>query len=361
VRYGEAHYVYPPGLPASDGGPAARATVEVLAAGAGNSGRGCAVSSDGFQVEAKRSPVERLVANVDLAPAQNAGFEPSAEDSVAPKIRAAFETLAETDCLEPGLVRSATRRVIENLPLRFNELLPLHYVYFRGGSSIDLSPGSRLKVQEAVFDEEARAAAQRDGSTSPLDGYVGTVTAYYDVSESGDGGVALAPAAVESDVPEDYPGGTRGSIPAGLNSLESRYLRLVFLGWLVAGDTERKAVLLASRTSAEIERMSGAVLDNPVGLCDAAAPGLLARCFEFSGPTSTEVEVLVRVNGESRYVLLGTPLKSVAPPSAGVEPAVLAKLKLRRRYEGRLVAVHLPATDADALELPLLAGDEIAW
>jgi hypothetical protein len=283
------------------------------------------------------------------------------EDSVSPKLRSAFETLAAADCIEARSVRAVTRQVVENLPLRFNELLPHHYNYFRGGSSIDLSPGSRLKVQEAVFDEAARAAALQDGSSSPLAGYVGTVTAYYAAEENSAGNVALGLASIESDVPEDFPHGTRGTISPALGTLTARYLRLVFLGWLVDGDTERKAVLLASEGSEELERMRAAVLENPSGLCAAAAAGPSAQCFDFSGRTSTEVEVLVRVNGEARYVLLGTALKAVAPAQAAVDRGVLARVKLRRRYDGRLVTVHLPADDFGSLEIPLLAGDEVAW
>jgi hypothetical protein len=363
VRHGESHYVYPPGLRAVASGPAAEATVEVPVARGEKAGRECAVSAEGFRVEAMQGQGldARLMARLRLSPAEDGDYEPSMESSVPPRIRSAFETLAEAECLAARSVRSATRRVLENLPLRFNELLPHHYSYFRGGSSIDLSAGSRLKVQEAVFDEAARAAAQQEGSTSPLAGYAGTVTAYYDVLEAGDGSLAMEPAPIESDVPANFPGGARGSIPLALGTLESRYLRLVFLGWLVDGDTERKAVLLASQTSAELERMSHAVLENPVGLCAAAAPDATAACFGFSGRTSTEVEVLVRVNGENRYVLLGTPLKAAAPPAAAVDGAVLARVKLRRRYAGRLVAVRLPARDAEVLELPLLAGDEVEW
>ena len=361
VRHGESHYVYPPGVAAPDAGPVAEATVEVPIAGAANGGRGCAVSGDGFRVEAKQTPAHRLVASLRLAPAADGGFEPSAENSVSPRLRSAFETLAEEDCLEADSVRAAARRVVESIPLRFNELLPYHYSYFRGGSSIDLSLGSRLKVQEAVFDEAARAAAQQDGSAAPLDGYMGTVTAYYDVLESGAGRLAVEPASLESDVPADFPNGARGTIPSALSTLTARYVRLAFLGWVVAGDTERKAVLLASESSEELERMTSAVLENPVGLCRAAEPGAASRCFGFSGRTSTEVEVRIRVNGDGRYVLLGTSLKAVAPPSAGVDRVVLGKLKLRRRFGGRLVSVRLPADDVEVLELPLLAGDEIDW
>jgi hypothetical protein len=218
-----------------------------------------------------------------------------------------------------------------------------------------------LKVQEAVFDEAARAAALQDGSSSPLAGYVGTVTAYYDAEENSAGSVALGLASIESDVPEDFPHGTQGTISPALGTLTARYLRLVFLGWLVDGDTERKAVLLASEGSEELERMRAAVLENPSGLCAAAAPGPSAQCFDFSGRTSTEVEVLVRVNGEARYVLLGTALKAVAPAQAAVDRAVLAHVKLRRRYDGRLVSVDLPPDDFGSLEIPLLAGDEVAW
>ena len=406
VRYGELHYVYPPSLEASGSGPASEATVEIPVAGGRAAERGCAVSEDGVQVASQKlgasnkqaasrkhadsktsaatetsrdtaplpgngdsgaadgtpsgSP-QLLVANLRLASAADGAFEPAVEDSVSPKLRSAFETLAAADCFEARSVRAVTRQVIENLPLRFNELLPHYYSYFRGGSSIDLSSGSRLKVQEAVFDEAARAAALQDGSSSPLAGYVGTVTAYYDAVETNGGSVALGLASIESDVPEDFPHGTRGTISPALSTLTARYLRLVFLGWLVDGDTERKAVLLASEGSNELERMRAAVLENPSGLCAAAAPGHSAQCFDFSGRTSTEVEVRVRVNGEERYVLLGTSLKTVAPAEAAVDGAVLARVKLRRRYDGQLVSVHLPAEDFGALEIPLLAGDEVAW
>jgi hypothetical protein len=53
-------------------------------------------------------------------------------------------------------------------------------------------------------------------------------------------------------------------------------------------------------------------------------------------------EVRVRVSGEERYVLLGTSLKAVAPAEAALDRTVLARVKLRRRYDGRLVSVHLP-------------------
>lgn len=375
VRYGANHYVYPPGLNASDSGPPSEANVEISGTGLSDAARGCAVSESGLRIGSNGAPQRRLVANLRLTAAAAGEFEPSPEDSVSPKLRSAFEKLAAADCLQPRDVRPAARQVIENLPLRFDELLPHHYSYFRGGSSIDLSSGSRLKVQEAIFEDTVGAQAQTGGLAAqpdsqdtpgrpagPLDGYLGTVTSYYDASEAQDGSVALRLASVDSDVPKDAADRAMPALsPSGLGSLKARYVRLLFLGLLVQQDTQRKAVLLGTEGSEELERMSRAVLENPVGLCEAAAPGPAAKCFEFSGRISTEVEIRVRVNDEYRHVLLGTPLKAVAPPEAGRDATILAKLKLHRRYNGRLVPVRLPRDDQDTLALPLLADDEIEW
>jgi hypothetical protein len=357
--YGNTQYIYPPGLPISNAGPPLEAHLELAAGGAKDAAQDCSVSEDGLRVGSKGASQRGLVASLRLPAASDADYELSAEDSVSPKLRAAFEKLAAADCLRPSDVRPATRQVIENLPLRFDDLLPHHYSYFRGGSSIDLSAGTRLKLQEAIFDETARSPNR---STNPLEGYLGTVSSYYDASEAQDGSLTLRLASVESDVPSEAAGHAAGAAtPPALASLKARYLRLLFLGLVVRENTERKAVLLAAEDSRELERMSGAVLENPVGLCGAAGPGPAAKCFAFSGRISTEVEIRIRVNGESRHVLLGTLLQAVAPPAAGVDAAVFAKLKLRRRYNGRLVPVRLPRNDQDALLLPLLADDEIAW
>lgn len=360
VYHGGSQYVYPPGTPVPKDRPLREVSVQLSApAGAGQL-RDCAVSEGGLRMERDGSNAGHWVAEVSLPMPAETDFEPSPEDTISHQVRAALEKLAASNCFGAEDIRSTTAEVFENLPLRFSELLPTHYNYVRGGSAIDLSSGSRLKVQQAVFRDTPELAATSEPA-SPLENYSGTITAYYEVRE-GNGRVSLRRTALESDVFEDSRQRRSAETRlARLDGLASRYLRLVFLGLMVRDDTERKAVLLASSTSGELERMSEAVLVDPAGLCEAAAPENSSVCIPFDGTVSTEVEIQVRLNGEYRYVLLGTPLEALAPRDAKNDDGVFSKLKLRRRHGGKLVPLRTGEHPKGALQMPLLAHDEVEW
>jgi hypothetical protein len=73
-------------------------------------------------------------------------------------------------------------------------------------------------------------------------------------------------------------------------------------------------------------------------------------------------EVAITVNGELRYVPLGTTLGNVASDSVNWSVTEFARhVRFRRRAGTRLIPVRFRTADPHALDLTLVTGDELTW
>jgi hypothetical protein len=352
VRHESAYFVYPPGQRAGSTVPE-RAVVDVSEFGASAAVAACSAADSLVALE-RGDPHGPTVVRVRLEWESAGDAVPTAEENRAGQLRLAFEHFENEGCLRHGNGRLAASRAVEALPLPFAEVLPYRYGFFRGGSAIDLQPETRLKVQQAFFRPEA-------GSSPSIADYSGTTTSYYDVVSAA-GGIVLELGSVESSVPPGSETGQARTPALGHSPRKARYFRLAFLGLIVEGDTERKSVLISANDFEELEAISEAALTNPKSPCAASTSRASGSCMEFSGAVSTVVELNVTVNGEPRFVAMGTALRALAPLSGdGIAPDMRSKIKLVRRYGARKSRVRLDWDDRGALELPLLAGDELSW
>ena len=85
----------------------------------------------------------------------------------------ALEALENNGCLMRGGANGVLQRVVEAMPLSLAETLYYRYNYNASSGYIDLQAGMRLRVEFSEYEFTT--------SSSPLNGFVGSGVAYYDV------------------------------------------------------------------------------------------------------------------------------------------------------------------------------------
>ena len=202
---------------------------------------------------------------------------------------------------------------------------------------VDLRPLMDLHIQNAYYRE---GAVKRD-----LASYLGTASARYQTRPGG--GLRLV--AVESRLPQ-HPAGQAGVeqlIPPAYQ--RRRFYRFFYEVLLNRQSELRGAVLLSAASRAELDRLRTRMLQDPGAVCGTGA----ARCAVFPDTCTVSVEMEIVVNGAPRTVDWGSLVASVAPHPGHLE--------MQRVHAGRLTQVEIDPADPDALRLPLLPGDVVAW
>lgn len=207
-----------------------------------------------------------------------------------------------------------------------------------GQGWIDLHSGMGLRVENAYF---------REGSPKhTVNEFIGTEIAEYGVDPSG----RMTIAALQSKVPrrpaDQVP--VQALIPAAMARYRFHrfYYQVVFNR---STGTVSGAALLGARSAAELASLGSRILSDPDSVCG----GSLTHCAVFPELCSVSVQMTIRVNGETRRVLWGSTLSSVA-----VSPRTVEVLRLR---DGRLTPVEIDLQNPSALRLPLLPGDQVNW
>jgi hypothetical protein len=199
-----------------------------------------------------------------------------------------------------------------------------------------LHSDTQLRVENAY----SREGAPKHG----MDGFLGTQIAVYRVRGQG-----LQLVSVRSEVarrPADQPP-VQDLI--GQEQRRYRYYRYFFQIVFRQKSDTRGAVLLGADSLDELNRLAGALLDDP----DAVCGGVSRHCAAFPEACTVALQIEVSVNGMRRVVGWGNTLGSVA--------AHPRTLKLSRLDHGALTRVEVDAGDPNALRLPLLPGDRIEW
>jgi hypothetical protein len=132
-------------------------------------------------------------------------------------------------------------------------------------------------------------------------------------------------------------------------NLTWRYHRLFFQVVMSRTGTIRPAVLIGSRSIAELDNFTKRFLEGQYSVCDPGSN----RCNAFPEWCTASLAIGIVVNGTARKVVWGSTLGSVAPHPSRVE--------LLRVSNGRLAPVRIDATDPEALRLPLMHGDQVSW
>jgi hypothetical protein len=113
--------------------------------------------------------------------------------------------------------------------------------------------------------------------------------------------------------------------------------------------TIRPAVLLGSRSIAELDNLTKQLLAGQHSVCDPESN----PCDALPEWCTASLAIEVVVNGTARKVVWGSSLGSVAAHPRHVE--------LLRVSNGRLAPVPIDAADPETLRLPLLHGDQVTW
>jgi hypothetical protein len=209
-------------------------------------------------------------------------------------------------------------------------------------SWVDLLPGMEFKIEGAYY----REGSPRRNSTD----YLGTETAAYEVRSNGTLRLVSLSSFLdqqpEKQQPRDQPAVQLLVRP---RNLTWRYHRVFFQVVMSRTGAIRPAVLIGSRSIAELDNLTKRFLDGQHSVCDSGSN----RCNAFPEWCTASLAIGIVVNSTARKVVWGSTLGSVAPHPRHVE--------LLRVSNGGLAPVRIDAADPEALRLPLMHGDQVSW
>jgi hypothetical protein len=218
----------------------------------------------------------------------------------------------------------------------FREVLRRYNHFEPAADWMDLHPWMDLRIENAYY---------KDGFPKRgLDGYLGTEVARYQVIPKG--GLRQVSVRSMKDRPADQP-----PVEDLISRTQRRfqYYRYYFAIVFNKDAKESRSVLLGANSNVELDRLANALAADPDSVCSESS----AHCIRFPEGCSVSIEMQIVVNGQSRTVLWGSTLGSIANHSQDIS--------LLRQYEGHMVPVAVNAGDPNALRLPLLPGDRISW
>ncbi len=207
-------------------------------------------------------------------------------------------------------------------------------------SWVELRPGMEFRIEGAYY----REGSPRRGAAD----YLGTETAAYEVRSNGTLRVSSVSSFLdkqpEKEQPRDQPAVQLLVRPRNLNW---RYHRLFFQVVMSRAGTIRPAVLLGSRSIAELDNLTKKLLAGQHCVCEPASN----RCDALPEWCTASLAIEIVVNGAARKVVWGSSLGTVAAHPRHVE--------LLRVGNGRLTPIPIDASDPETLRLPLLHGDQV--
>jgi hypothetical protein len=196
---------------------------------------------------------------------------------------------------------------------------------------VTLSEGMTLKIESAYFQE---GAAKRDIST-----YIGIESQTLETRSNGQ----LRPTALTT-LPSRPPSQPAVStlLPVPQQSLRSH--RFFFQVAMDKATGKASAVLLSARSNAEMESLATTLLQNPSSVCRSNSP----NCTVFPEGSAVSLGAAITLNGKPATIAWGSTLGSVVGQHR--------PFTIQRRNRMRI-----DANDPQALRLPILPGDAIAW
>lgn len=207
-----------------------------------------------------------------------------------------------------------------------------------GSGWVDIKPYMRLHVENAYYEP----GRPKRG----LDGFIGTERVWYRKPEP----PGLVEGVIEPKMlaprPSDEPA-VQALLPESARKFGA--YRLFFSIRINRRGATRGAVLLGAPTQGDLEARAAALLADPDAVCLEGS----AECTVFPEVCTVSPEAEVTVNGEVRAFTWGTPLSAAAK-----NPKTI---RLTRLINGKRATVPVDPTDANALRLPLLPGDEVQF
>jgi tRNA threonylcarbamoyladenosine modification (KEOPS) complex Pcc1 subunit len=220
-----------------------------------------------------------------------------------------------------------------NIP--FPDILRAYNGYEPAKSWMDLDPLMALRIENAYY----MKGAPRQG----LEGFLGTETATYEVTETGLRLLSFQPM---PNRPEDD-----SPVQNLISPIQTRYRyhRLYYEVFFRQRNNVRGSVLLGANSPAALERLS-AQMARPESVCNSTS----TECTVFPDACTVSVEMQIVVNGKTRSVIWRAVLGDVVS-------APVRRLELKRLYGGRLIRVEINPQDSEDLRLPLLPGDHVTY
>lgn len=311
-----------------------------------------------------------------------------------------LESLESSQCLARGGAFGVAQRVAEALPVPLNESLYYRFGFDAGNGYIDLQPGMRLRVESGVYEFTS--------SSSPLNGFVTSAAAYYDIcgylDSSGNQRLAFD-AFLGANRAPSIP--ATSGVAAGIIDLHGslsarRYCRLFYPTNLSSGaqgsaSLANNVALIGATTLADMAVATNAYLTNQNCGYNGSNSVL---CTLFRGRAIAVPEILVYVSGQTMqgqsgsgqptaclpmYVPIGTTVRNLVERRFDwIFPLAnsLSQLVLLRQY--RQISTNAPpapgpqtnsvnynsvqfngqtstAPGPDVYDLPLLKGDVLMF
>lgn len=193
-----------------------------------------------------------------------------------------------------------------------------------------------LKIESAYFEQ---GAAKRDIST-----YVGVESQTLESRPNGQ----LRPTGLVTlpNRPQDQPA-VASLLPARQQKLRSH--RFFFQVAMNRTDGKSSAVLLSARSSAEMERLATTLLQNPRSVCRNNTP----NCTVFPDGCAVSLGLGITLNNKPATIPWGSSLGNVVREHR--------PFTIQRLHKTKLYPITIDITDREALRLPILPGDSIAW
>lgn len=352
TQIGAEYFVIPPGVPYGDA-HARRITVGLGDLGARGRihRRDCAIRGPLFALRPGRA--SDWVA--ELPPAQ-VWEEEGSEERVWAEFTAflsQLHSLQARHCLPDGSEFVARSLVSESLVVPVAKIILYMYSYRLGTGFIDVVPGMRLRVERAAF----RPSPKGDQT---LANYLGTRTAYYELSRNEKNEITLRLTRVDTtpglaeapDLPD---------MKLASQTTAARLYRFFFWTKFVPPNRQRPALLVGTRDIRQLEEITLAIQGNPEIACSALA-GEQVTCAAFDAAVSVSTELKVQLNGQPSYIPVGATLRTVfakLPPQR--RAAAVRKLRIRRLFHGRYANVEFDRGDSGIMGLVLLGGDKLSW
>ena len=261
-----------------------------------------------------------------------------------------LDQLQQKGCFEESA--SIREFILQSLPMKPAESLFYSYGYRAGRSSVDLKPGTRLKIERAYF--RGAEAADEEHTTENSIG-VGAVT--YDVEQGSGtkirfrqiGNVRYSPRSLSQTIQKGNSGLSLSGLPQ-----ESHY-RLLLYTVLVAKEHKLSAAILGADRDSQLDGLDEELRKHPDAACKytATTPGV--ACMEFDRFVALTPQIAVELNGKTKFLDWGTRIRDVLPENT------FKALRIQRRFMNSYSDVHFRAGDPNLLALPLVSGDRLTW
>jgi hypothetical protein len=336
------HYVYPPGRKV-DISPLREQRIPLPGIARASDAARCRIEGEAFALELAPRPV--AVTRLDRV-RETAYNQQRTRDAIE-EFRVALEKLESTGCLKPGESGRVLETVGERVTMMSGETVFLRYGFNRWRNYIDLRPGMALGVQWAF------SRGPEPWGTNLADMDIGK-RQYVIQPRSGQAGVALAKTGetiTNGGAPQEW--------TPDLLALGRAQYRLFFLTkyMTIMGQPERSATLLGANTVEELREITPKFLEDADLACRGKLTAFAPECVSVDKKISFLPEVSVAVNGQPEYLTIGTAVGGLLK----MKRAEGQPFTLERRYGSGYRKVVFPPGDPQALGLPLLDGDRIAY